>query len=75
MTGLSPEFAILGKLDGIFLAGERPGHQTFINLADPDPELEERLRKRLTLVRQRPDFMEMSADQIAAVLMRPSPRS
>lgn len=69
MTLPDEQFTILLKEDGIWLAGKR-ATVTGINLANPDPVVAERFRKRLALIRQRPDFMKMTAPAIAEALLR-----
>jgi hypothetical protein len=69
MTLPDEQFAILLKEDGIWLAGKRATVMG-INLANPDTLVAERLAKRLALIRQRPDFMEMTAPAIAEALLR-----
>ena len=69
MTLPDEQFTILIKEDGVWLAGKRHS-LTAINLASPDPVVAERFRKRLALIRQRPDFMRMTAPAIAEALLR-----
>ncbi len=69
MTIPDEQFTILLKEDGVWLAGKR-ATVTAINLANPDPAVAERLRKQLALIRQRRDFMRMTAPAIAEALLR-----
>ena len=51
--------SIFEKPDDIWLAGER-GAQFSINLGSGSPVRAERLQRRLGLVRQRGDYLQMS---------------
>lgn len=60
---------ILPKQEGIWLAGDRGG-QFYLNLGRGSSERAEHLRKRLAIIRQRRYFLEVTADEIVAALLR-----